>query len=402
MKKTLYPILCLFMLILLLSAVSGLETIASDEIIITTEKDENLLATGGKIVIDAPVEGDLMVGGGELIVNAPVNGDIMAGAGKITINEKVTGDLRLGGGDILILGDVEGDILSGSGNIVIKNDHVSGDIAISAGNAEIYSDVSGSVDFEGGSLLIDGTVTEDVNAEAKTINLSDNVLIKGDLNYKSKSEISLNQDQVEGSITRSKKAVGKGWFSKIFGKIYLITVLFILGLILLYTISTASQKVANIMNAYPIQSLLVGLVTLILTPIIAIILLVTVIGILFGVALLLLYAFAVLLSMVYFSIYLGAQIFRLFKKEVHPAVELIVGLVVFVILAIPPVIGGIIIFLAIIFGLGGIALALFMRKPVFKQVIKKKSITKKTVKKRRKKKTTKSVKKRGSKKARRR
>lgn len=382
----------LFVLLLLLSTISALEIREEDEVYITTEINENLYVAGGKISIDAPVNGDITAFGGDITVNSPIeedimvfggnvnlnspikgsahacggdisinaviDGDLMSGGGNININNNVSGDIRVMGGNINIAGNVGGDILALGGNININGD-VAGDVAITGGALKI-GNVAGDIEFKGGEITINGIIEGNVKAEADKITLRENALIKGDLAVTTESKLLGKREQIQGSISKieAKKRISP-FINKINFKIFGALALLLIGIILVLIIPTTSNRLAdNIKQKFWI-SLLYGLLALIVTPIAAVLIMITVIGIPVGIILFILYVLAVFFATFFAALYLGKLMLPKKKNIILP---MIVGLIVLMILANIPWIGWIIKLIAILLGLGAITLVIFTKK----------------------------------------
>jgi len=64
--------------------------------------DDNLIAIGQTVVIDAAVQGDLFVAGQSVEINAPVGGNLFAGASSLKLNSTVAQDAFVAAGNLTI------------------------------------------------------------------------------------------------------------------------------------------------------------------------------------------------------------------------------------------------------------------------------------------------------------
>lgn len=373
MRKT---ILYIFVLLLLITAVSALKTIDGDEVSIKEEVNENLFVTGGDITVDAPVKGDLLAFGGNININFPVeedthvyggnilinsvlNGDLMTVGGNIRIKDDVSGDIRSMGGTVEIEGNVGGDIQAVGGNILINGDNVGGDISVLGGALTVDSDVNGNIEFEGGDITIKGVVNGNVTVKVDNIKLSEDALIKGNLHYTSESEPEFNEEQVEGSIEKGvviKKSSSP--FQGIVGKIIGAIALLVISIVIVLIFPTASNNLAENIKKHFWKSLLFGFIVLVVVPIASIIIAITVIGLPVALVLLVLYLLALYLSKIFAALWVGKLVLRKQKSLILP---MIIGIVIYVILVSIPF-GGWIGFIAILLGLGAMTLMIFGKK----------------------------------------
>ncbi|MCK4808531.1 MAG: polymer-forming cytoskeletal protein [Candidatus Aenigmarchaeota archaeon] len=361
-------------LLLFIPIVSALEIKEGDEVIIEDRLYESLYVAAGSISVDAPVDGDITAFGGSISINNPVKDDLMACGGQvsinapvgktahvcggaISINSEIGGDLTIGGGSITINSDVDGDLRVMGGNLII-NGGISGDILAAAGNIVINGPVSGDLAITAEELTIKGIIDGDVNANAEKITLGKDAVIKGDFKYTDKNVL-FNEEQVKGSIikkeveTKTPTLVNQfGWI--IFGGLALLLV----GILLVLIAPKSSDKLAdNIKNEF-LKSMLYGLITLVVFPVIALLLAITVIGIPISIMMILLYIVTIYLSKVFVGLFLG----RLILKNENIVWATILGLVIYLVLANIPVIGGLVTFLTVLLGLGTITIWITTKK----------------------------------------
>ena len=96
-----------------------------------------------------------------------------------------------------------------------------------------------------------------------------------------------------------------------------------------------------------------GLIALIIIPMVSIILLCTIIGIRLGFVLLLLYIIMLLIAILYASLICGNLILtKLFKSNDNSYLSIAIGVIVIKLVSIVPVIGSLVYFLVILYGMG--------------------------------------------------
>jgi len=119
-----------------------------------------------------------------------------------------------------------------------------------------------------------------------------------------------------------------------------------------------SLNAARLLASRPLASLGLGFAILVATPIAAGIAMLTVVGAMVGGAVLALYAATLLLALVTAALFLGDGLLRLFGRGLRTGIgrrlsALIVGAVLLAALVAIPILGGLILFLALCLGLGG-------------------------------------------------
>jgi len=143
----------------------------------------DLVASGGTVRIDGRVDGDLVATGGQVIVAGTVTGDVLVGAGSTTISGEVDGDLRAGTGQARIEGRVGEDALLGVGQATVaRGAQIGGDLVFAAGRIQMDGAVTGSVlgstgsYTEGGSVGGSERVNVGQNAQQQEPTLADRTL----------------------------------------------------------------------------------------------------------------------------------------------------------------------------------------------------------------------------------
>jgi hypothetical protein len=129
-------------------------TVASTE---TVQGD--LIASGGTVRVDGRVDGDLVATGGQVIVAGTVTGDVLVGAGSTTVSGEVGGDLRAGVGQARVEGRVGEDVLLGAGQATIASGaQIGGDLVFGTGRMQMDGTVTGNVLGSTGNYTRGGSV----------------------------------------------------------------------------------------------------------------------------------------------------------------------------------------------------------------------------------------------------
>jgi cytoskeletal protein CcmA (bactofilin family) len=128
----------------------------------------DLIASAGTVRVDGRVDGDLVASGGQVIVAGTVTGDVLVGAGSTTISGEVGGDLRAGAGQARIEGQVGEDATLGVGQATVTSEaEIGGDLIFGAGRMQMDGTIEGSVLGSTGNYARGGSVegSEQVNVE---------------------------------------------------------------------------------------------------------------------------------------------------------------------------------------------------------------------------------------------
>lgn len=330
--------------------------------------NKDYFTAGEKVTVSGTVNGDAYVAGGNVLVDGTINGDLLVTGGSVTIRGTVTQDVRVAGGELIISGKIGGNMTALGGSINISDSATIGKSLVTAGgNIKIFAPVAKDLTVAGGDVTLGSTLASDVTAAVGILTLSSDANIAGDLNYWSNKE-AINQDaRIGGRINfhkieqvnfeKQRRDAGRTatGFAQGLSLLSFLTHL-ILGLLFIRFLPVFSRNISNTLLDKPGKSILVGLLTMFLFPVIFIALLLTLIGI--PVAFIIL---AILLILLYFlkifiSLATGIVTLRLMNKETSLIWTFILGLVIVTILTHLPVIGPILSFLATLFALGAILL----------------------------------------------
>ena len=125
----------------------------------------DLYLLGGTVTVDGTVDGDLVAMGGQIQLNGSVGGDLLAAGGTVVLDGSVAGDARVAAGQLTVSGKVGKDLAVAVGEATISTQgSVGGDLILGAGQATVAGSVAGSVEGSAGTYQRTGTVggTEDV------------------------------------------------------------------------------------------------------------------------------------------------------------------------------------------------------------------------------------------------
>ncbi len=301
--------------------------------------------------------------GGTVVVaeNETVDG-LSTVAGSVEVHGTVNGDLTAVGGDIRIPGNVTGNVTAVGGSTTLSGD-VGGAMSAFGGSVQVAENASIGRWFEtgAGDATVDGTVGEDVRVQSETLVVGPTAEIGGNLEHATQSLSLANDASIAGEI-RSVDSIEftqmvpmrpslPSWAFPLYG--FVINV--VLGAILLLLFPEFSLGIADRVRANPLFALLIGALTVFVTPILLGLLAVTVIGIPLAVLGLLIFLIVLWAGTVYGGFAIGAAILAAFDVTNRWA-YLVVGLFVVFLLSLIPFIGGFIYFVVTLLGVGALVL----------------------------------------------
>jgi cytoskeletal protein CcmA (bactofilin family) len=332
--------------------------------------DDDLYVFGETIEIAGTVRGDLVAFGREVTISGHVEGDVLAGCKALTITGSVSGTVRAGGERIATMGEVSHDLLAAGREVLISANGRAGRDAIIAGNdLAIQGHVGRNAYAAANALAIAGPIGGDVRADVNTLDLGPKAEIGGDLRYESDHEATKAPGAVvRGTTERTPREhehrpgiVGKFIVAVIVWTRSLIG-LFAFGLLLLVPFAVFTRRAVTYISRSGGMSVGVGIVLLVGIPFIACT--AFIFGILIGgwwIGLGFLGLYVLLLALAYTvaAIWLGERVIGLFHGGPQALwLTMLIGLAVLLFIGRIPILGGIIGAVAVVFGLGAMALAL--------------------------------------------
>jgi len=218
--------------------------------------------------------------------------------------------------------------------------------------------------------LVGGTFNGDVEVTAEQVTLSEGAVLNGNFTYKSPNEV----DMAEGAVVRGEivfDQVEKYDFDKYLLKGVLIAkamkflIVLVTALILVWLFEKGIRSLVehSADNFWP--SCGRGLIFLVVVPIIAILLLITVLGSFLGGLLGVIYVVHLMFAKVLVGILLGALVVKYFKKAKKVSVDwkvVLLGVFLSEILCLIPLVGWLIMFVLMLAALGSLVEALKMKR----------------------------------------
>lgn len=319
----------------------------------STENDEviesNAYLAGGSVTSAATVQGDLAAAGGNVVIQGPVWVDLAAAGGTVTVSADVGDDLRALGGTIIVQGNIKKDLVVAGGQITISGRGVGGDAALAGGSIDIEAPVGGSVRITGGTIRINAPIEGDVDIKTDKLTLGPKALIRGDLTYSAPSAATMEEGaQVLGATNfneRSPKngaliAAGIAGFITLW--LFAKLLMTIVGAFALYFIfGRYTQALVDGAVANPLPSFVIGLLFTIATPVIAVMLLVSIVGLPIGILFIAAYIGAMIIGSFVAPIVLGSYAHHLFSKRGYAVSwkTILLGVLIYFILTLIPFVG---------------------------------------------------------------
>ena len=324
--------------------------------------DDDYYAAGGTVNLNADFAGDVVVSGGELFIGNQVNGDVMAAGGTIQLSGEVKDDVRVVGGDITIDAKIGDDLYVAGGSIrVMSGSVIEGKARLAGGDIHVAGAIKEGLYIAAGKIRISGTIEGDVELLGEDIQILEGALIKGNLLYKSPNEAKINPDaKIDGKVTYEKRTFDESYTSYgIFSSLTLIIASIVLYLLFPgFTMTSTTQILTN-----PWKTIGIGIALLFVTPIVAILFMMTVIGVWVGLSVMALYFVALLVGLIISYFFIGDWVAKLLQQDVTTKVRRLmfvaIAIIVLALIRLIPVIGGLLSFLLLLIGLGAGTIQLY-------------------------------------------
>jgi uncharacterized Tic20 family protein len=223
----------------------------------------------------------------------------------------------------------------------------------------VFGPVGRGITAGGGTLQLGGPVGGKVLAWAQNLSLGPNTRIAGDLDYYSERQAAISGGTVAGEVQyhpveaqARQEPLLNGLFD--FGGLVWLFGSAILGALAIIFAPRASARAVELGRQQPLLTFGVGLLTLCAVPVVAVLIGVTLVGIPLALVVAALYWLGLLLAWPALGLVVGTEIARRVRRgEPMPVLgALVVGLIVLHLLTHLPIVGGLVAFLGLAFGLG--------------------------------------------------
>jgi hypothetical protein len=356
------------------AAVLGLGTLTSIRAWAIEEDGapSNVYMTGAEVRIDRAVEADLTVAAGRIHVDQPVAGDALLGAGSIDVQAPVGEDLRAAGGIVTVASSVQGTALIAAGRVILTSSaDMRGEIWVAAGSVTLGGRAQSAVKVYAREVSLRGEIFGPVTISSDRIEIQPGARVYGDVSYTGANEIVIQPGaHVTGTVTRVPANLETGHTAANVPGLkplrpLLIAALFAAGVLLHALFPSFTGAAVRTLGAVPARSIGIGTALFFSVPPVAVLLVITIIGIPVGITLIAAYALALLvgyLVVAYFCAGKLAQVLRQRTLGGWMRYALLASALLLLALAISiPYLGALVLVLAAAAGLGAIVLQRFSR-----------------------------------------
>jgi hypothetical protein len=318
-------------------------------------------ALAGTVLNSAAMSGDSYIIAGSVTQNGETASDLVVAAGTLQVHATVGDDLRAVGGQVVIAGRVVGDVAVFAGELtILSTAEIDGDVIFYGGSLDVKGPVKGSVFASGENIRIDAPVGSDVTVTARNeVVFGARSDIKGDLSYRSPKEaVRAIESTVVGTFSRDERITFADEENRP-SPIPFFVMLFS-GFVMRFLFGARqSAFLTQTVHSFG-PAALIGFAAFMLLPIAIILAFVSVLGMVFGFALLFAYLLIGVLSWALAGVFLGGLISRYATGSASYSVMWIsIGTAVLYALAFVPIIGALGAFVIALMVFGGFVMRLY-------------------------------------------
>jgi hypothetical protein len=330
------------------------------------------VGVGGVLTLTDPVAGDAFLAGGHVNTASEVKGDLMAAGGEVSIGGGIGDDLYVAGGEVQVDAIVAGNARVAGGEISLgPATVVNGALTLSGGRVRYEGSTRGHLQASGGSVHIDGTVDSDAEVHAEDLQIGPETRIAGKLIVHGSHsptipagaqiaggvefhEADVSRHFEEHEVARDVRTVAHG-----VGSLLWIIGVFVAGTLFTLAFPGYSARAADWIGREPLRSLGLGFVLLVCLPVLALLLVITIVGIPLALILVMLYVLLLFLGWVTAALFLARKGLSLVRSG-QPAttgwrlLALLLAVLALWGLGQVPVLGGWVTFGALLLGIGAL------------------------------------------------
>jgi len=328
---------------------------------------DNYYAAGNRVEITTPMPADVIVAGRQIDIVQPVAGDILAAGWRVVLSARADDDVRIAAGEVTINAPVTGDLTLAGGDVTIgPQAHVSGRSWLTGRTVRIEGVLERDLEVAGATVEIAGEIRKSVRVVAEKLEIGPSARILGPLTYRGSTVARIAEGAVvNGPITYDRiperEAQRARSFLGISSLLFAVHLLFAGFLVVIFLPRVETSVVATL-RAQPGKSLLAGFALLVTTPVAALLLVISVFGLPIGLAMGALYFVALFGGVLATAFFVGDMEARLLRSgpivtRGQHAMLLLAGVLTLALLR--SLLGGVIVFVSLIFGLGALMLSAY-------------------------------------------
>lgn len=322
---------------------------------------EELFTAGDNVVKTGLIEGSVFNAGRNLKIDAIVKG-IMFAAGENLLIEGESEYLFVAGRMLNVTQKIEKDLFAAGQSLIFDQEEVGRDAYLAGENVNFDGKINRNLFIGAKNASISGVVKGDVTLGVEKATIAEGTVIEGTLKYNDNARLNM-ADGVEivggentykapemekREVTEREKVVGKigGYLLKV---VTALTFALMLWWLFPQIFKSLEKQNLPLTSSSFGKKVATGLLVLLLTPLLALFMLITVVGIPVSLLLITVYGFAMFAAQIFVGYLLGAVLRQNKNKK---WLNLVAGIMLLVFLKMLPMVGGFISMLSLLWGLG--------------------------------------------------
>ncbi len=322
-------------------------------------REGDLYAASESIRVDGRLAGDLVAGAQRVRVDGWVDGDLFAAARTIDLRGAVGDSTRVGGNQVTVNATIYGDLIAGGNRLQILDDAViRGGVAAAASSVELDGVVEENLYVAAGEIIVRGTVRGDANVIADRLDLEPGARIEGDLDYRTRIPLSAEAAARVGGEVRYEEPVDDEDGGGVLFWSWQTGAAMFAGLLAVALFRRLVGRLVAAVAGEPALGALLGFGALLIVPVGAAVVMVTLVGLPVGLIAVLLFGAAVYVAKLPIAVWAGGQLLtRAGRTDPSPYAAMAVGILVLYLLFAIPWLGGLFWLVATCLGLGAMVLS---------------------------------------------
>jgi cytoskeletal protein CcmA (bactofilin family) len=337
---------------------------------------------GNRITVaqNETVNDDMLLTGDTVVIDGTIDGDVFAFARMVTVNGTIKGNLITGGTTVEILGNVTGSVFGAGENVYVEGRvdrslvaagswvelHEKGTVGRSLIAGADKLSLSGSVGrgavIGASTATVAGKVGQEVKVGVGNLTLEPTAQVSGPLTYYSRNQATIKQGATTGTVSHQVPQEynwpgnGSSWWFPFWTNALQFVGFVLVGLLFLTLFPNLRRSFPAVVLERPWQAPLAGFLALLAVPVALVVLLLTVVGIPLSLLSMALFPVAIYFGQVLVSWTVGnllTQNVEAMRTWAWPLVFL-TGAVLTTVAVHMPFFGGILGFVALLYGLGGV------------------------------------------------
>ena len=336
---------------------------AGAKVNVISENANNIFAAAARVNITGKANEDVYVAGALVSIDTQTNGNLYAAGSNVVVKGKIKGKAFIAGADLTIDADIQDELKAAAASIIIsQNTKLATNSSLAAALIEFNGNANNELSLYADEVIFKGNASGSVVIEGRKVELDETATINGDLIIRSSEEAIISPDaNITGKLTQlgpedSKHADSSDGAGFILA---LSLSIFILGIVLIIFTRGFVEQGITMFRTKPGKSLLWGFVVFFGIPTFVILAMISIIGIPIGLAFLLLLPFLLLLGLTSASLALSDWMLNRKTQPKKTAQRLLffaLGVILLVLIGFIPIVGGVLIWLALLLGLGAVSI----------------------------------------------